>query len=102
MKLLALRGRSVKSRLLPDRQHLVLEPPRFHNFVHDAALESMLLVPRVQAPQLLVVLALEVLVVDPVVEPTLKSTTTMIKARPIAPMKMFLGRLRTTRKLVSI
>jgi len=62
----------------------------------------MLLVPRVQAHQLLVVLAVEVLVVDPVVEPILKSTTTMIKAHPIVTMKMSLGRSRTARKLVSI
>jgi len=49
-----------------------------------------------------VVLAVEELVVDPVVEPIPKSTTTTIKASPIVPMKMLLGHLRTTRKLVSI
>jgi len=102
MKLLVLQGQFVKSRLLPERRHLLLERPRFHDPVHDAALESMLWVPQVQAPQLLVDLAVEVLVVDPVVELILKSATTMIKARLIAPTKMFLCRLRTTRKLVSI
>ena len=88
MKLLALQGRSVKSQLLPERQHLVLEYPRFHDFVHDVALESMLLAPRVQTHPLPVVLAVEVLVVDPVVEPIPRSTTTMIKASPVARTKM--------------
>jgi len=102
MKLLVLQGQFVRSRLLPEKRHLLLERHQFHDSVHDAALESMLWVPQVQAPLLLVVLEVEVLVVDPVVELILKSTTTMIKAHLIAPMKMFLCHLRTTRKLVSI
>jgi len=50
----------------------------------------MLLAPRVRTLLAPVVLAVEALVVDPVVGPILKSATTMIKA---ALMKMLLGHL---------
>jgi len=62
-------------------------------------LESMLLVPLALTQPAPADLAVEELVVDLLIGPTPKSTTTTIK---VLPMKMFLGRLRITRKPVSI
>jgi len=59
----------------------------------------MLLVPLVLTQLAPVDLAVEELVVDLLIGPTLKSTTTMIK---VLPMKMFLGHLLITRKPASI
>jgi len=42
MKLLALQEQLVKYQLLLEKQRLALEHPKFHDFVHDVALESML------------------------------------------------------------
>jgi len=88
MKLLALQERLVKSQLLLERQRLALEHPRFHDFVHNVAPESMLLVPLALTQLAPVDLAAEELVVDLTIGLTLKSTTTMIK---VLPMKMLLG-----------
>jgi len=99
MKLLALEGRFVNSRLLLERKPLVPKPPKSHDFVEGVALESMLLAPLVQTQLAPAVLAVEEPVVDPVVGPIPKSTTTTIKAPP---MQMLLGHLRTTMKPASI
>jgi len=90
MKLLALQEQFVKSQLLLERQLLALKHPRFHDFIHDVALESMPLGPLALTQLAPVDLAVEELVVDLLIGPTLKSTTTMIK---VLPMKMFLGHL---------
>ena len=69
------------------------EPPKSHNFVEGVALGSMLLALLAQTQQALAVLAVEELVVDPVVGPIPKNATTAIKAPPMPPMKMLLGHL---------
>jgi len=70
---------------------------RFHDFVHNVALESMLLAPRVRAPPAPAVLAVGELVVDLVVVPIPKSTTTTIKGLPMKTVSI-LGHLRTMMK----
>jgi len=98
MKLLALQEWFVKYQLLLERQRLALEHPRFHDFVHNVALESMPLVPLALTQLAPVDLAVEELVVDLLIGLTLKSATTTIK---VLPMKMFLGHLRIAMKPVS-
>jgi len=93
MKSFALQERFARSQLLLEGLRLALEHPRFRNFAQDVALESMLLEPLAQIQPTPVDLAVEDLVVDQAIGPTLKGTATMIK---VLPMKMFLGRLRIT------
>ena len=97
-KLFTLQERFARSQLLLEGLQLEPEHPKFRNFAQGVASESMLLVPLARIQPTAVDLAVEDLVVDQSIGPTLKGTATMIKVLPI---KMFLGRLQITKKPAS-
>jgi len=86
--------RAVRQVSTPPREATtVARTSQIPRLFHNVALESMLLVPLALTQLAPVDLAVEELVVDLLIGPTLKSTTAMIK---VLPMKMFLGHLRIT------